>query len=1373
MQRIVTIAIILGMLGAWAGLTGEPLYAQARFDRIGLEQGLPYSRVICLLQDRQGYMWVGTRAGLGRWDGYSMTVFRSSPDDSTALSNPNIWALYEDHAGTIWVGTEGGGLNRYDARRDHFTRYMHDPRDSSSLSQDRVSCIFEDLDRNLWVATSGGGLDRFHPNTGTFSHLYGDRQPYPCGWGIYQRTVLPLDDGRFLLTSVGAGAAVLDPLTSCATRNFLGTNIDRIGCPNILDVLRDSRGGFWFATSEGLVRLLPESSSFVHYPIVPGGTIGTSDRDIYDIFEDSRGLIWIGTGAGLDLYDPVRDRFTHYYHDPLDPYSLADNVVYVIREDRAGNVWVGTQRGISVMTSRNLEFEHYRHTLASGSLVHDDVTALAESRDGSIWIGTFGGGICRFNPRGGIFTVPPQSELSERRVYSLLEDRTGVLWAGTYGGGLNRYDPSNGTWTVFRASPNDSTGLTHNDIHTLLQDRGGRIWIGTNSGVNRLDPATGRFTPFLSDSLSLLQHQVRALHHDGRTLWVGSVGGLYRIDRSGAVVRGSPSSDAPGGPFRQHISSIIGSGDGTLWIGTLGAGLYELDTKRGEWKRYTIRHGLSSDAVTAMFIDRRRQLWITTHGGLSAIDLRSGEIRRYDTRDGLINIQFNPGAALRSSDGTLYFGGTNGFTVRSASPPDGQRLPPPVVLTELRIWNTPVVVGGGDGVLTQPLAMTRRITLPHDQNMITISFAALDFTAPARNRYRYYLEGQQEQWIDAGNSRTATFTNISPGEYVFHVVAANPAGIWNEEGATLVIVVEPPLWRSVWAYLLYLVVGVGLIGLLVRIRVHRVRLQEQLERERLQAEQLQEVDQLKSRFFSNISHEFRTPLTLILGPAGQIAERAEDGWTRKKAGVISVHARRLLQLVNQILDLSRIDAGKMELQLRHEDIVPLLRGVSASFASHAEERGIQFRFSAPTDAVLLPLDRDAIERILVNLLSNAFRFTEAGGEIAVVVAREEYRATSESPPAFRVSVTISDSGCGIPAERLPYVFDRFYRAHEHSGSGTGIGLALVRELVALHGGTIDVRSREGSGTTFRIALPLPAVEAAPTGIDAVVQSATPAGRTEELLATGVSAAVESEHESIYSDMTVDASAPLVLLVDDHADLRAYMRDILVPRYRVLEAADGSDGAARAAAAQPDLIISDVMMPVMDGYGLCRAIRGASETSHIPVILLTARGDERSRMLGLEEGANEYLTKPFDPDELLLRVRNLIALRQAQAAQFGVADGFRLDPKQYVSRDQEFLDRVIALVDAHLTSENLSPTLLFEEIGMSRSRFERKLKALTDMSPARFIRGVRLRRAKEMLEQGAGSIAEITFGVGFGSQAYFTTCFREEFGCTPGEFLRNR
>ncbi|MFA6235671.1 MAG: ATP-binding protein, partial [Bacteroidota bacterium] len=551
--------------------------------------------------------------------------------------------------------------------------------------------------------------------------------------------------------------------------------------------------------------------------------------------------------------------------------------------------------------------------------------------------------------------------------------------------------------------------------------------------------------------------------------------------------------------------------------------------------------------------------------------------------------------------------------------------------------------------------------------------------------------------------------------------------------------------------------------LLLRIRVNRVRLQEQLERERLQADQLHELDQLKSRFFSNISHEFRTPLTLILGPAAQISARSDDAWLKKKAGVISVHARRLLQLVNQILDLSRIDAGKMELSLREEDIIPPLRGITASFASHAEERGVQLRFITPMERCVLRFDREALEHIVVNLLSNAFRFTDSGGTVTVTVSLQE---NPGSPSQLRLEV--QDNGCGIPAERLPLVFDRFYRAHDQTVGGTGIGLALVRELVILHEGEITVRSREGEGSTFTVTLP--AVSTA----DAIASSEV----REEILARFVPADGIPTDEN--ADIDTDAGksrraedAPLILLVDDHGDLREYMHDILAPSYRVIEAADGEQGVARAGAEAPDLIISDVMMPVMDGFGLCRAIRPDAGTSHIPVILLTARGDDRSRMMGLEEGANDYLTKPFDPEELQLRVRNLITIRRAQAARFASSGGFRLDPRQYVSKDQEFLDRIIALVDEHLSDEDLNPATLFEEVGMSRSNFQRKLKALTDMSPARFIRSIRLHRAKDMLEQGAGSIAEITYGVGFGSQSYFTTCFREEFGITPGEAAGNR
>ncbi len=1372
--------------------------SQVRFDRIGLGQGLPYSRVSSLLQDSRGYMWIGTTSGLGRWDGYDMRVFRANPSDSASLSNSSIWTMYEDHDGVLWIGTDGGGLNRYDVMTEHFTSFRHDDHNPASLSADRVSSVFEDNAHRLWVATSGGALDRLDRGSGGFTHLHGDRMPYPCGWGIYQRTVVPLEDGRFLMTSVGAGAAVLDPEEPCATRDFMGVNIDDIGCPNILDATRDSRGDFWFATSEGLVRLASASSSFIHYPVDADGTRGTSDGNIYDVFEDSRGFIWVGTADGLDRYDPASGRFTHFNHDPLDPFSLADNTVYTIAEDRSGNLWVGTHRGVSVLTSRNMELLHFRHTLAAGSLIHDDVSAFAESHDGTIWVGTYGGGICRLNPATGRFTAlrgGPQGKL----ILSMLEDGEGRLWVGSYGDGLHRYDPETRSWRVFTADFDDPERLSHNDIHTLLADGNDGLWIGTNYGLNRFDFNSGTFSRYLRQDLTLLQHQIRSLYDDGSRLWVGSVGGLYLLDRGGTLrtdigtVNGS--TDAP---FRQNISALYESDDGRLWIGTNGAGLYTLHVDDMSWKRYTVQSGLVSDAICAIAKERDGGLWITTHGGLSVFDERRGSFRNFDARDGLLNIQFNPGAALRASNGALYFGGTDGITYRPSVVPRRHASAPPVYLTELRIWNRRVHPGEQGSPLQRPLAVTDAIKLDADQNMITITFAALDFTAPERNRYRYFLDGLHERWIEAGNSHSATFTNLDPGSYVFRVVAANSAGIWNQEGATLAIEVLPPFWRSTWAYVLYVVLGVLVIGALMRVRERQVRLQEQLERERLEAEQLHELDHMKSSFFSNISHEFRTPLTLILGPAAQIARRFDDPWIRRKTGVIRDHAGRLLQLVNQILDLSRLEAGQMQISPRRGDIITVLRRVTDSFISHAEEKDIDLRFDSAEEACAALFDRESIEQVMMNLLSNAFRFTEPGGRITVTVRCDVTSAGEEKDPArgtrdgrSMLEVVVSDTGCGIPSQHLPHVFDRYYQVHAQSyAGGSGIGLALARELVRYHGGEIHVSSEEGQGTTFTFTLPLSGrdsggmANARESENDADIHAdgfdhpqAGEGWEETEISGSASARTTQGDAEAPGQDTGVpanaDGSAPhIILLVDDHDDLREYMREILEPEYRVLEASNGREGMDMAVEHLPDLIITDVMMPVMDGFALCRAIRADERSSHIPVVMLTARGDDRSRHTGLEEGANDYLTKPFNPDELLLRVRNLLSLRRSLAEKFSAVSvtegGFTLDEKQYVSQDRKFLDAVVAVIEERLDDESFSPNDLFREIGMSRTQFQRKIKALTGMSPSRFIRSVRLERARQMLEQNTGTVAEVAYAVGFNSQSYFTTCFRERFGMTPGQ-----
>ncbi|PLX28473.1 MAG: hypothetical protein C0600_09655, partial [Ignavibacteria bacterium] len=1092
---------------------------------------------------------------------------------------------------------------------------------------------------------------------------------------------------------------------------------------------------------------------------------------------------WIGTAAGLDRYDPVTGRFSHYYHDALDPYSLSDNRIYAIAEDRSGNLWVGTQSGVCVLTSMNLELQHFRHTQSATSLVHDNVSSFAESHDGSIWIGTFGGGICRYDPVTALFGTRLRGT-EETLIFSLYEDSVGCLWIGTYGGGLLCYRPATGSWRTYRANLDAPDQLSHNDIHTLQPDGAGGLWIGTNYGLNHFDPITGTFRRFLDDRLNLLERHVRCILDDGERLWVGSVGGLYYIDAAERLRKDLPQgkgSAAP--PAEQKISAIVESRDGVLWVGTVGGGLYHLDGARERWTRLTTDDGLVSNSVCALFEDEQRRLWITTHGGLSVYDPGRKTFRTVDARDGLLNIQFNPGSALLARSGDMYFGGTNGLSYRRAVTPEQHAYTPPVYLTDLRIWNRRVRPNEEGSPLVRPFALTRQIELDHDQNMISISFTALEFTAPERNRYRYFMEGLHEQWIDAGNERTATFTNLDPGDYVFHVTTANNAGEWSEEETLLSIAVHAPYWSTTWAYLVYGILGILAVGLLFRVRERQIRLQEQLEREHLEAEQLHELDRMKSNFFSNISHEFRTPLTLILGPAQQIARRVNEDWVQQKTRVIAEHADKLLRFVNQILDLSRIEAGHMTVERHPGDLVTLVRHATDSFALLAEEKGITLRFESDRQEAWAEINAEAIDQVVTNFLANAFSFTDRGGDVHVSLEG----VTLNGASAVRVGVR--DTGCGIPPANLPHVFDRYYQVREQSrAGGSGIGLALSREWIRLHGGEVHVDSELGVGSTFRFTIPaIPAADAAdaaaapasldeaiagrpaPDGEQAVDETndAQPGPGSSEGEETSSAAEVSSDEET-----TGTAGLPAILVVDDHEGLRDYMRDILQPTYNVLEAEHGKLAYDMAIEHTPDLIITDVMMPVMDGFALCRELRADGRCSHIPVIMLTARGDDSSRHEGLETGANDYLTKPFNEDELLLRVGNLLALRQAMAARLAERVGqeakLSLDNKEYVSRDQEFLDAAVALVDARLDDESLAPSDLYEELGMSRSQFQRKIKALTDMSPSRFIRSIRLERARQMLVQHSGSIAEIAYAVGFSSQSYFTSCFKERYDETPGQ-----
>jgi len=1342
------------------------------FDQISMKEGLPNATMSGIAQDRRGFVWFTTAGGLCRYDGNRVRVFENVERDSTTVSHTYTTALRVDRSGLIWVGTVSAGLDAYNPVTGRFTRYRSRSGDSTSLGDPRVMTLHEDRTGQLWIGTRGG-LNKLV--RGPEGQVQFRRMRSPQGSTLSLSDdwiqVIQDDEAGFFWLGGMKGLYRADSLMRHVDRVQLdgeslgSTSVDIIACLTF-----DSKGMLWIGTEQnGMVRLDPRSLSSKRYGPDRDAMHRIPGHGVYAISEDRAGFLWVGThDAGLFAFDPETDEYVSFTHSPGNPRSLCNNTVWCLFQDDQQSLWVGTMGGgISRIDRNRKQFFHLTHEPG--------------------------------NP----------NSIGEDNVGPVFEDSRGAIWIGTYGSGVDVLDRATWHFRHFAHADSNDRSLTDNYAYLIYEDRGGRIWITSLSGLNRFEPATQSFRHDFfgtAGGTRTIQPEVCAIGEDFEgTLWAGfSPGGLGRMNRHTEVIelvsRMCPSVIiaeeqtpvlwfgtyyTPDGlvKFNTHTleatkylnkpqdsTTINENGvwmlrrdfedpEHILWVGTSN-GLNRFDKRTGIFQRITDRDGLPNGPINSAVFDRRGQLWMGTSRGLSRFNTHTRQFRTFDVQDGIQGNESGQFGLCLTSSGEMVYGGKGGVTIfHPDSIRDNPHIPP-IVFTDFKISNTSVIPGAPGSPMASTITEAREITFSYLDNMISFEFAALDYTMPAKNRYAYKMEGFDRDWINSGNVNVATYTNLDPGTYTFRVKGSNNDGVWNEQGTSLLIVILPPWWETWWAYTGYLLTAIGLMYLAYRERLRRIHLKQQAEMEHFQAEHLAQVDRLKSRFFSNISHEFRTPLTLILGPADQAIETTAESPTRQKLRIIRENASKLFGLVNQLLDFSRLESGMMRLQISNGDVVQFLRRVVMSFESWAERKKIDLEFRSDTEMAEGFFDRDKLEKIVNNLMSNALKFTPEGGTVTVRV--NEFRTqNSEFRTQNSVSLSVSDTGTGIPPEHLPHIFDRFYRVDEtHTTEGTGIGLALTKELVELHHGSITVESTPGTGSVFTVVL---SVEKSAYRSDEI--SETPyetEGHTHIEAATPV-----AEAESIPSAESTEGK-PVVLVVEDNADLRDYIREYLETDYAVSEAGNGKEGYDKAVELVPDLVISDVMMPEMDGMELCKALKQDVRTSHVPVILLTARAGTDSKIEGLEIGADDYVTKPFDLKELIARARNLIEQRRQLRKKFSA--GVVLKPGEVAvsSLDDTLLKKIMDTVEKNMGNENFSVDDLAQEAFMSRRHLSRKLHALTNLSPAEFIQYIRLQRARELLERDAGAVAEIAYQVGFGSPSHFSACFRERFGILPSE-----
>ncbi len=1345
-----------------------------QFEHITTKDGLSNSSVICILQDRQGFMWFGTEEGVSRFDGYNFTNYKYSPDDTNCISANYIWSLFEDSEGFIWIGT-GNGLNKFDPVTEIFSHYFHDEKQVESISDNDVTCILEDSDGYLWIGTSHG-LNQYDRKMQKFKHFIHDpNNPNSLSLNyiscLYEDSRGDLWIGTGIITAEVSGG--INKLNR-KTEQFIRYKFDAglTGHSNwIMALAEDAAGNIWIGTDAGLKIYNGKSHNFTN-----NGYNGSLFPDqgltsIRAVFFDSKRNLWAGSySSGLASLDKFSTEFILHQNNPQDSYSLSNNKVQSVYEDRNGCLWIGTKGGgVNKINPFSKYFQHYKKYLSPAemqpALEVNNITAICEDHSGKLWLGSEGGvhtlGRSPFTNNWNTIL-----SLQSNQINSIIEDDLGIFWIGTTNG-LIKYDPLK-KWqkwyTFYEQEPTQKHALY---VYALLIDQTGLLWMGTHQGLYRFNRKNETYSRFVHDSEqinTLSDNRVFSLLESSfGTLWVGTVYGLNKFDPVNQTFLNSQVDQKILEHLKYNDIRVMCEDNlNNLWIGTAyGLKMFHLTTEN--FRLFTQKDGLPDNVINGLLPDNHGNIWISTNSGLSKFNPVKNEFKNYDYWDGIQNTTFNSGACFINKNGEMLFGGNNGLTICYPDSIKEDLSLPPIVFTGFKKFNKVVH-------LDTAISYLKQLTFAYHENVLSFEFAALNFVNPRKNQFAYKMEGFVDDWIYLGNRHDIDFTNLSPGKYILRVKGSNSADVWNEQGTSIRIIITPPWWRTGWASALYALILSSMVVGLWRFQLRRINIRNELKLRKFEAQKLQEIDTMKSRFFANISHEFRTPLTLILGPISKMLEKTKDPVTKQELTMMQRNAKRLQRLINQLLDLSKIEAGKMTLQTRPENIVTLLNRIVQSFKSQAKLKGIELKFHTKQNEIMAYVDSEKIENIFYNLLSNALKFTSSGGvvECNVQIVRDQSDGSSEirNPKS---EIVIKDTGIGIPVDRLDKIFDRFYQvddSHTREHEGTGIGLALTKELVELHHGQIKVESELQKGTTFTVYLPLGKAHLKPAEI--ISEQAVRSIETESAPVD-----IETPHEVEELDSKTlphQKTLPVFMIVEDNRDMRAYMHDCLCQNYQLLEAIDGEDGFHQAVNCIPDLIISDVMMPKIDGFELCQQLKSDERTSHIPIILLTARSSIESKIKGLEFGADDYLIKPFDTSELRVRVKNLIEQRRKLREKF--SQNIFLKPAEIAvtSYDQRFLQRTIDIIEKHLADPDFDVTLLTHEVGMSRMQLHRKLHALTNQSASQFIRILRLKRAAELLHQHFGNVAEIAYEVGFSNPSYFAECFRRQFGVLPSEYL---
>ncbi|ADY52364.1 histidine kinase [Pseudopedobacter saltans DSM 12145] len=1357
LKRTVSTSIFLFCAMSSALLFAQLKYeARKQFRTISIEEGLSQSTVYSIVQDSLGFVWMGTQDGLNRYDGGSFQVYRPIKKDQKSIESSYIRSLFIDHKGVLWIGGNKG-ISSFDYVTESFKNYRLKVKSGEWF----VTSINHTENGDIWLATSSGELYVYNKKADSF-HLI-DLQTYNVGinniWNIARL------DNQFLL-GTDIGVFQFNPVSK---------KISRFGINNKSKVnyIFVDKQFVWAGTEgKGLFqydRVGKSVKQYLHTAGEPSKSI--ADNDVRSVERDEFGNLWIGTFKGLSIMNLQDGTIQNYFHQSSVPYTLSQNSVRYIYRDKQNGMWMGTfYGGVSYYHNDDVRFSFLNRNTGNLSLNDHVVNVIKEDPNKNIWIGTNDKGLNFWDRKKGIIKYYSHSEsdvnsLASNNIKAIEFDRFGHVLIGTHNAGLSYFDPNTGRTLIFRHKADDGASIAGDMVYALLRDKQGNIWVGTRSGLDRFNEVTKSFSHIYLDKRGtrLSSDEITTLEEDSKgRIWIGTTNGvniLYPDQMLFETFMGDKLSN-------DVVTSIVEDKKGRIWVATRdGLNLYNDKSKK--FAVYKDQKNIIKGIVYGITCDDDGNIWLSLSRNLLKFNPDKNLFQLFDIKDGLQNNQFNLSAVSKTSDGMLLFGGINGLTYFYPKDVTPKKMKLDLTFTGMEVLNRPVFVGDAHDILNQHIDKQETLKLNHDHKQFTISFNTFNYISPNKIKYLYQLEGFDHEWQEVTAITKVTYTNLKAGNYIFKVKAVGPLGESSKE-RTLKIKILPPWWKSNWFFLIITACCIGGIYAAYSIVSERMRTLHQLKMERLQREyttnklnlermereKMDSINKMKTDFFTNISHEFRTPLTLMIAPLEELmANKLSERTTKKYHELILLNTKRLLNLVDQLLEFRKTEAGTRKLKLAKGDIVSFIHDVYSSFVVLSEKNGIKYSFKSTESRLPISFDKDAIEKICFNLLSNAFKYTPKGGVIEINLSKN----------AQEIQITVSDTGIGIDINEQQSVFNRFYQVdNQEMNLGSGVGLAFTKKLVELHGGYIELNSKKGEGAVFAVNIP-------------IVDSDTVDSYSAEEFSLVVENTVDQEDIELDGDLETEQrqeQKEKLLVVDDNYEIVDFLSSHL-NKYQVAVAYNGKQALDILENDSFDLIISDVMMPEIDGIQLCKKIKQNINTCHIPVILLTAKNETQHQIKGLEAGADDYVTKPFSMSLLTAKVQSILKSRRRLKEFYSESKEIVPENIAFNTLDEEFLRQAIVTIEKHLSDSDFSVDKFSREVGMSRSNLYLKLKAITGESATDFIKRIRFKKAVELLVSKQYTVAQVAYMCGFNSPSYFSTAFKQYYDCMPTEYLAKK